>query len=761
MQKQNTIMTFRVTSIIAAIAVSFVFVWNARAATYTYDANGRLVSADLGEGNYLAYTYDATGNMTAVSTQTTQATLSVAAGSGGRIVLPVQEKTTVVAGSPQAILAEPDEGNAFFQWTISGQGAIADPFAASTTVTLENGATVSLVANFATSVSLTVEQGENGTILPAGTVDAPIKKPYPVRATAAEGYRFVEWIVVAGSAKVANRYAPDTTVSVSSAATLTALFATQTCRMEMLVNPVGGGSVLPGGVSNPGLGEATAISAVPSTGFIFIGWSASDPGAVFGDAQAADTTVALYRDTTVTANFAPDGLDVTLVMEASEGGTTVPAPGTHTVNFGKSQSILAVAEEGFGFTKWSSVGNVAVPDPFDDETMATPNGNATVRANFAPSDEIARLVVGIIGDTGGTTSPSGGINVHVSGDNEVLLDARPALGYAFLGWEILEGAENVEIAAEFSAHTTAEVIGDAGIAARFEPNADSYEGKLAISLTLDGSAPGKDRFAFANMPLPGGFEFSEAVTVNIDGFALATDQGTWKTSGDLASGRVHVFKTDKADVRCQFTLTLDEKRGIWSLKGGKTTLDGIDNSNGVDVLLNVGDKSFANNYLLSEKTSWKFRRSDDPANWKALPTTLAAMDPFAIDVANGKHDGKKTGADSLTVSKGILPAEIPFDPATDAVVINVGALTVVLDRDMVKWKVSGQVFQYQDKIAGITARFDFVKGFWSLKMTRLNAPSIGLHPAGSASIRLAVQELEGGVEITTTGKTVLEYRATD
>jgi len=477
---------------------------------------------------------------------------------------------------------------------------------------------------------------------------------------------------------------------------------------------------------------------------------------VLGDASAAATTIVLGRDTAVTANFAPDDVEVTLRLATSGGGATTPAAGNHAVPFGQAQAIAALGEAGTSFTGWSMAGPVVLANSHAAETSATLSGSATVTANFAADDDVARLVVGVLGDTGGVTVPAGGVNVDLAGPGIVALRAVPDQGHAFVGWEVVDGAENVEVAAEAQADTTVAVAGDAILAARFAANAADHEGLLSIKLTLDGSGPGKDKATLANLPLPAGLAVTETVAVHLDGIPFATDNGAWKTSGTAASGQVRTFRTAKGDARHQFTLTLDGRKQVWSLKAGKADLAGVDPGNGLDVVLTVGGEAYANNYPMTAKTSWKYKRGD--GNWTPLATTLPGLDPFLVEAAGGKRNPAKAGADSVTVSKGRLPTALPFDPALDTVVVSVGGLTAVL-RQPESWTSAGAVHQYKDPAAGITAKLDFGKGLWSLKLGKVDASALAVFPSGVADVRLAILGQEGAVRLEVVGKTVLEYRA--
>jgi hypothetical protein len=113
----------------------------------------------------------------------------------------------------------------------------------------------------------------------------------------------------------------------------------------------------------------------------------------------------------------------------------------------------------------------------------------------------------------------------------------------------------------------------------------------------------------------------------------------------------------------------------------------------------------------------------------------------------------------VTVSKGRIPASLAFDPAFDTVILSTGPVTAVIARQPALWKTSGQSHQYKDPTTGITAKLDFGKGRWSMKMSNIDASALAVFPEGVVDVRLAILDQEGAVRIVVVGKTILEYRA--
>ena len=128
----------------------------AHAATYTYDAQGRLVAVTSNSGASARYTYDAMGNLIGVS--------------------------TIPAGQLAIFALNPDRGAIGMQVTIAGQG-----FATTTTsdVVQFNGTTATVSSATATDLTVTVPAGATTGIVTVtvGTASASSPGPFTVEAS--------------------------------------------------------------------------------------------------------------------------------------------------------------------------------------------------------------------------------------------------------------------------------------------------------------------------------------------------------------------------------------------------------------------------------------------------------------------------------------------------------------------------------------------------------------------------------------------------
>lgn len=136
--------------------------------------------------------------------------------------------THTVSGS-QSIVATAGTGNYFVNWTATENATIADSSASSTTVVLSGDATVT--ANFAAipataTLTMAVSPDSSGTTDPAvGTHTVNTQEAISISATAGDGYSFSIW-TVSGNGTLADSSSASTTVTLTSDATVTAVFTT-------------------------------------------------------------------------------------------------------------------------------------------------------------------------------------------------------------------------------------------------------------------------------------------------------------------------------------------------------------------------------------------------------------------------------------------------------------------------------------------------------------------------------------------------------
>jgi hypothetical protein len=180
-----------------------------------------------------------------------------------------------------------------------------------------------------------------------------------------------------------------------------------------------------GGTTDPGVGSydydegsLVDIDATPATGYEFDHWSGDCTGA--GACQ-----VTMDADMSVTAHFVMLKHTLSVEVDPSDAGTTNPAVGDHSYDYGSEVTVTAQPSVGYEFAYWSGdcTGSGAC-----DVTM---DGDMSVVAHFTRTTFGLNVLVDPA--EGGTTVPSAGVHQYLE-DSEVAVVASPAAGYEFDHW---------------------------------------------------------------------------------------------------------------------------------------------------------------------------------------------------------------------------------------------------------------------------------------------------------------------------------------
>jgi len=228
-----------------------------------------------------------TANRTVTATfQPITYTLTVNAGIGGIAT----DGGTFSYGAMPTITATPNTGYTFSGWTPTT--GITIPGAATTTISMTENRTVT--ANFQPiTYTLTVNAGTGGTAIGGGTFNYGTNAI--ITATPSTNYTFSGWTPTTG---VTSPSAATTTISMIANRTVTANFQSTAYTLTINRDPSVGGTIIGGGIFN--VGDNATITATPNIGYTFSGWT---PTMGIVDPSAANTTVSMTADRTVTANF--------------------------------------------------------------------------------------------------------------------------------------------------------------------------------------------------------------------------------------------------------------------------------------------------------------------------------------------------------------------------------------------------------------------------------------------------------------------------
>jgi len=245
-----------------------------------------------------------------VQLATTTYSLSVLPGSaGGVITAPATSPITVNQGAATPIMAAPNVGFNFVNWSVtSGAASIANPASLSTTVTLNSG-NATVMANFVLKTYQLVVAAGSG-----GSITAPVPSPITVNhgvatniaAAPLSGFAFANWTVTSGTALIANPNSANTTVTLTSNnAAVQANFTPVAVTYLLSIANDGHGTTSPSGTLTVNSGAATPLAATAASGYQFQNWTVSAGTPTIGSATSANTTVILTGNATIRANFTP------------------------------------------------------------------------------------------------------------------------------------------------------------------------------------------------------------------------------------------------------------------------------------------------------------------------------------------------------------------------------------------------------------------------------------------------------------------------
>jgi len=195
-----------------------------------------------------------------------------------------------------------------------------------------------------------------------------------------------------------------------------------------------------GSVTSPGLGTFTyefgaveTLVAVAEQGYEFVNWT-GNVGTV-DDVTAAETTVTMRADYSITANFEPLPIvQYDLTVSSMEGGS-VTAPGEGVFNYDSDTvvDLVAVADDCYEFTGWTG-DTAGIADPYSASTTISitigEQADGTVTASFAR----LRYELTIESEDFGLAISPGAGTFTYDCRTVVRLVATPADRYRFVGW---------------------------------------------------------------------------------------------------------------------------------------------------------------------------------------------------------------------------------------------------------------------------------------------------------------------------------------
>ncbi len=258
--------------------------------------------------------------------------------------------------------------------------------------------------------TITASAGANGGINPSGAVKVNDSSSQTFAITPNVGYHITDVTVDGVSQGAITSY---TFTNVTADHTVTASFAAD--EHALTVTVIGSGSVSESGLGSYHYGDFVELTATPSAGWSFAGWS--------GDITGSDNPhIFIVNDSmSVTATFTQNTYSLTV---NTVGGGSVTLSSLDPYYYGDTVNLTAIADAGWIFSGWS--GDLTGSDNPD---IITIDGDKTITATFV-QDEYA-LTISTVGN--------GAVSINITQPTchhgeVVQLIAIPATGCSFSGW---------------------------------------------------------------------------------------------------------------------------------------------------------------------------------------------------------------------------------------------------------------------------------------------------------------------------------------
>ncbi len=257
-----------------------------------------------------------------------------------------------------------------------------------------------------------------------------------VTATPLPGYRFLNW--TDNSIVVSTQATHTFTIDINHSLIANFVPDLPQWTISSSASPIAGGSTSGDGTLDEGA-NAT-LTATPSAGYVFTNWT--EGGTVAS--TSASYTFVVMADRTLVANFtALPTYAISTSSTPSIGGTTT---GAGSYLSGSSATLVATANPGYIFTKWTTGNNQVSTSPSYTFNVG---GAKTYVANF--------ILAGVQQTINASASPSLGGSVSGTGSyasgSSATLTATANPGYVFSKW--MEGSTTVSTSPSYVFTVTA------------------------------------------------------------------------------------------------------------------------------------------------------------------------------------------------------------------------------------------------------------------------------------------------------------------
>ncbi|MFO7996422.1 MAG: leucine-rich repeat domain-containing protein [Dehalococcoidia bacterium] len=233
-----------------------------------------------------------------------QYTLSISSTAGGNVTTPGEGTFTYDEGTVVSLVAQPDEGYQFVNWS-GDVGTVASANTTSTTIVVEGN--YSITASFKeippVEYDLTISSTAGGlvTVPGEGTFTYNASTVIDLVANPLSGYYFVNW--TGNVSTVANVNAAATTITMNGTYSIMANFyEIPVTYYTLTVGINGSGSTSPSvGQHTYAAGTVVSISTTPTDCYRFVNWT-GNVGTI-ANVNAASTTIRMNGHYSITANL--------------------------------------------------------------------------------------------------------------------------------------------------------------------------------------------------------------------------------------------------------------------------------------------------------------------------------------------------------------------------------------------------------------------------------------------------------------------------
>lgn len=340
----------------------------------------------------------------------------------------------------------------------------------------------------------------------------------------------------------------------SSATTYQAKFSVE-YHVDPEISPADGGSVIRSMSAAENYypdGSTVALTAVPMSGYVFVGWS----GDYSGNANPLMVNVTSFRR--IVAVFAPAGVPAVtlttnppgLALMVDGASVTTPAsfawtPGSqHTISAPSPQAVDAGLR--YVFDTWSDVGG-------HTRTMQTPMTPSVYTANFTAQMPLALTAAPLTG--GRIQSTPSAQDGWVAQFATVRLEAVPSAGYRFAGWSgaTQSRESSISVTMEAARNVTANFAVAGGCTPQFgRPaiTASSGGDLMQITVKAEAECPWSATSEVGWITFPAGGSGSGNGAVKL---AVQANPGSTARSGNVQIGTA-TLRVTQAGASCDFTL---------------------------------------------------------------------------------------------------------------------------------------------------------------------------------------------------------------